>query len=358
MLSAHSSPELVVTRNCSNIAVIPGSRLGSVRINTHRGKKEIRLMRQSSEEPGGNYMPAYIRARLALFVTNAGIIASIVFVLGSTSARAQLTATFNNPTVAGKSSITVHAEVPGVAPNTIGTGGVKISPVQNVIVGGKVVSEAVDITIPIPAGADDIAKANAVAVGLIEAFGSAGVGRDPAHPTLPTIIMPKGSVFTVTADTTGEGAVTVAALNNAPAKFNIFQIDWANNPAGLDAFANASVFDVSFGYDGLTDSATVDASDLPSLTLASLDEALFAQLEAGLPSSLQGDLSIDTGDFGLTFLIPDGSNDPFINISTTDIDTVPLGGINDVQTPEPSSLLLAGTGLAGLVARLRRRVVS
>jgi hypothetical protein len=230
--------------------------------------------------------------------------------------------------------------------------------VQNVIQGGKVVSEAVDITIPIPAGADDIAKANAVAIGLIEAFGSAGVGRDPAHPTLPTIIMPKGSVFTVTADTTGEGAVTVAALNNVPAKQNLFQIDWANDPAGLDAFAIASVFDVSFGYDGLTDTASVDASDLPSLTLASLDAALFAQLDANLPSALQADLTIDPGGDGLTFLIPDGSIDPFISISTTDIDTVALGGLNEVQTPEPSSLLLAGTGLAALLARLRRRVVS
>jgi hypothetical protein len=223
--------------------------------------------------------------------------------------------------------------------------------------GGKVVSEAVDITIPIPAGANDIAKANAVAVGLIEAFGSAGVGRDPAHPTLPTIIMPKGSVFTVTADTTGEGAVTVATANNVPAKFNIFQIDWANNPAGLDAFANASVFNVSFGYDGLTDTASVDANDLPSLTLDSLDAALYAQLDANLPPSLQADLTIDSLDEGLTFQIPDGSNDPFIDISTTDVDTVALGGLNDAQSPEPSSLLLAGTGLAALLARLRRRAV-
>jgi hypothetical protein len=319
-------------------------------------------MRHSSverRETSSKNIPTYIRASLSLLVRNAGIIASIVFVLGWTTARAQLTATFKAPTATGKSSITVHAEVPGVTPNTIGTGGVSISKITNVMEGGKVVSEAVDITIPIPAGTTDVGKASAVAVGLIEAFGNSGVGRDPAHPTLPTIIMPKGSVFSVTKDTTGEGAVTVAALNNAPAQFNIFQFAWANNPAGMDAFGNNSVFNVSFGYDGLTDSATVDANQLSSLTLDSLDQAMFTQLDANLPSFLQGNLSIDTQDFGLTFLIPDGSIDPFMNSSTTDLDAAPLGGLNDVQTPEPFSLLLVGTGLAGLmIARLRQHVAS
>lgn len=120
--------------------------------------------------------------------------------------------------------------------------------------------------------------------------------------------------------------------------------------AGLDANGNPSVFDVSFGYDGLTDSAALNATQLPAVTLAALVAGMFSQLDANLPSSLKADLTIDTQDYGLTFQIPDGSIDPFMSSTTTDVDAAPWGGLNDVQTPEPSSFASFGLGGLGLLA--------
>jgi hypothetical protein len=294
--------------------------------------------------------------------TKVGIIALTMFVLGSASARAQVRVTLGQPHH-GKGTITIRAEIPGVAPQTQGNPpAVKIKLAPPVMQGGKVVSEPADFTITIPANSSDIDKANDIAVGLKLGFGdtglSAGLGRDPNNPNNPTVLMPKGSTFSVTNDKTGEPLIAVAVLGEAPAKFNILQIGWGIALAGKDVNGDTSVFEASFGYDGLTDSATIDASQLPSLTLTSLEEAMFAELEANLPSSLQPDLVIDTNDLGLSFKVPDGSLDPFMSNFTTDTDTSVLGGLNDATAPEPMPVVLLATGLLAMALVMRKRLAN
>jgi len=260
------------------------------------------------------------------------------------------------PASSGKLKVT--AEVPGVSPNTQGSGGVKISPIHNVYnAAHQVVSEQVTVTIPIPKNSDDIGEANAVAGALQQAFGTV-VGRDPKNPTMPTVILPAGSVYVVADNAAGDNKINVAVIGGIAANFNIFQFDWESTLSGVDVNGNPSVFNASFGYDGLIDNASVNASQLPSLTLGALTAAMFAQLDANLPNALQADLTIDSRDYGLTFQIPDGSIDAFMNTSTTDTAAAVTGGLNDVQlVPEPTTwaMALAGIGALGIVMRARRR---
>lgn len=286
------------------------------------------------------------------------VITPVMLVLGSVSALADplLQATFAKTTAKGDSSITIRAEVPGISPNTTGASGVKISPVTNIYdSNGHVISERVDITISIAQGSNALSKANQVGAGLKLAFGPT-VGRDPSHPNDPTVIMPSGSTFSVVngKDTTGEGQVQIVAMGGVPANGQIIEIGWNTDPAGMDANGSASTFTASFGYDGLNDSATIDSSQLSSLTLSSLTAAMYAALDANLPVSLRSDLTMDTQDYGLTFRIPDGSMDPFITDTTTDVATAPWGGLDDFQTPEPANLALCGLGAITLLACFRR----
>ena len=118
-------------------------------------------------------------------------------------------------------------------------------------------------------------------------------------------------------------------------------IDYEGSLSGMDSLGDPSSFSGSFGFAGLNDSATVPFS--AGLTPDSLAAELFGDLLAGLPSSLQPNLSLSGSEISLNF--PLNQADYFVTNSTTDTGAELTGGLT---VPEPPTLFLLASTLIGL----------
>lgn len=127
---------------------------------------------------------------------------------------------------------------------------------------------------------------------------------------------------------------------------------------GNDFNGAESVFSASFGFDGLSANFNETFSSLSTPTVDGLLLDMYSQFMAELPLSLQNDLQLDLNNQTLLFAFPQGQQHYFVSFASTDETLMTGSGIEStpsVSTPEPSSLLLFGTGLLGLVVLAARK---
>jgi hypothetical protein len=262
----------------------------------------------------------------------------------------------NNRTTKG--IVTVQVFVPGVQPQPLNypdatsiVGDPKSGVQQSVI--PVMIPPVIDKT-PITT----MQKANVIVNAINKVYGSnvaAGVVQN-ANGTV-SFTLRGGTTLRVTSDNTGEPQITVAAaVLPAPTPTVAAFLNWGNGLGGVDAFGDVSEFTASIGFDGLTDTANLFYDQLAVPTLDDLVTEMFSQLDAGLPVSLQPELSLDLSDDQIVFVVPQGSTALLVNNFTTDIGVELDGGVSPIPTPEPSSVVLLCIILLCLVGMLHRKV--
>jgi hypothetical protein len=158
-----------------------------------------------------------------------------------------------------------------------------------------------------------------------------------------------GRTISVSSDQTNEGLLSVNASWDDGYDPFLGLIGYEGPLSGVDSSGGLSTFSASFGFFGLTDSATVFYS--AGLTPAGLASEMYSQLLAGLPSSLQPDLSLSGDEIAFSF--PLGQSAYFVQSTSTDTGVGLTGGT--ATAPEPSSLALLGSGFLGVGGLLRKR---
>ena len=131
---------------------------------------------------------------------------------------------------------------------------------------------------------------------------------------------------------------------------------------GLNGNGTTASYTAGFG---LTDSvhgninltASVDFSSLPAPTIAALMTAeynmLYSELLAQAPA-LAGDLVLNLNNDSIGFVFPSTELDGSVTSGNTDLALTATGSIQ--ATPEPSSLLMLGSGILGVGGLLRKRL--
>jgi hypothetical protein len=181
-----------------------------------------------------------------------------------------------------------------------------------------------------------------------------GAGAASINPLNPTHVNVAGYVVNETRNGTAEGAIVVADAGGASSNY-FASFEYGGSITGEDVFGNGSMFDASFGYNGLDVSASFDADTLPILTPDAVTTAMYNDLLADLPASLRSRLHLDLTDDQITFTFPTGQSSYFVNSFTTDTGIELDGGLG-VTTPEPATLSLVASGFLLIAAgRLRRR---
>lgn len=245
--------------------------------------------------------------------------------------------------------------------------------IPGVVATGEVSGQPLPVTVSIPATDPNtkapitaLAKAQLIAAAINTAYGGTNYAKAVTNPdgTVHVIVNTSppdnGITVRVTSDKTAEPSLAAAASNINPGppspRIGAF-LDWHGVLGGVDSSGNVSDFTASFGYDSLTDTATISYDELTVPTVDELVTEMFNELDAGLPLSLQPDLTLDLADDEIVFDVPDGYGSAFMSNSTTDYDGVEVdGGLAPI--PEPGSVLLLGAVLIALavggVARRRR----
>lgn len=282
------------------------------------------------------------RGRLVICIALACLIAlSPSYVSG-----AQGHLSIGSPDAPGTNTVDVYVHFPGVFP------GLGADSNGNVLV---------HVT-GIKGNGDSQAKANAIAAAINKAFntdvatvaqtagGSYQVNlsyNKNGTPIAGNAWIPKNG------DKTGEGAA-LASLDVVPSNFAMIGLmGFDTGLSGMDMNGNASTFTAEFGYDGLNDTVTLAYNQLTTPTLDGLVSQMFADLLAGLPAGLQGDLSLDLADDAILFDLPVNQTNYFAGTLSTDTEVETYGGLE--TAPEPSAFLLICVGLAVISRAIRMR---
>ncbi|MFZ1136716.1 MAG: PEP-CTERM sorting domain-containing protein [Candidatus Korobacteraceae bacterium] len=131
------------------------------------------------------------------------------------------------------------------------------------------------------------------------------------------------------------------------------------NGDGMPANYTAGFGLVDSVYGNINLSTSVDFSDLSAPTIVALltaeYNALDAQLLAQAPG-LAGDLVLNLNNDTIDFAFPSTELDGSVTSGNTDLGLTATGSLE--ATPEPSSLLLVGSGVVGLSGLLRKQFLT
>lgn len=149
--------------------------------------------------------------------------------------------------------------------------------------------------------------------------------------------------------------IKVADAGGVGVTGNVAYVGYNADPSGEDPFGFESSFTTSFGYVGLSISATLLYHQLSGPTIDDLLTDMYYDLRSQLPVTLQPRISL--GPRFIRFDLPDDQSGYFVDNLSTDTVTEELGGLATV--PEPSTLVLTAAGCLVLLAvRWRTRWAS
>ncbi len=215
------------------------------------------------------------------------------------------------------------------------------------VVGGKVVRQKVTVAVPILKSDTPKSKAEKIDAAVTAAgFASVVLGANGLSPTVEIF---KATVLQKHDGSGEEIAISKPLLSAGESAVAI--VDLEGMLSGVNSSGNYSVFHAAIGYDGLLDEANLTFKDLTTPTTAAVLTDFFEQLLPGLPISQRSLLSLDLADIEITFALPPGRTNYFVDTSTTDTTAFPSGGF--VNVPEPSSFMLLGFGCALVAAACR-----
>jgi hypothetical protein len=275
---------------------------------------------------------------------------------------AQSNLNISAPTFLGNTSggnVTVNVYIPGINPQCLNVTGCTASPVK-----GSNVDQA-SIPVKIPAKINGVAttaaqKAQLMVNAINSVYGAppnvAQVGTSAGGT--PQVQIPAAkSTLAFGADKTGEngqGAASVTIPDNTQVI-----IGHLGALSGVDDLGDISSFTASLGYDGLTtDTASFFYNQLATPTVDDLVTQTYDELLAGLPPTLQSDLTLNLPGDQIVFDVPNGSTNVFMTNTTTDTGVELNGGLSPLVLPEPGSMLLVGTGLLALAVSSSRRALA
>lgn len=197
-------------------------------------------------------------------------------------------------------------------------------------------------TISVPIGAANTAADKAVAIvqEINRVFG-AGRGVASIDPVNPARVNINGIVSRATIRS---GQTTrYAELNLDAFPFEAFAlVDYEGVLAGIDANGDESVFQSSFGFDGLIANASLTFSTLSGSTIDDLLIDTFDEFLTDLPMSLTTNLKLDLVNDQITFLWPTQESNYFVTNFTSDITTAASLGMTSIPEPPTIFLLIIG----------------
>jgi hypothetical protein len=159
-------------------------------------------------------------------------------------------------------------------------------------------------------------------------------------------------IFDVT-DSTGElnslGQIGKFFPNGSVDLAKSVQVGFSGDLCGMGSGGVESTFSAKIAFGSVDDQVNLSFSTLSSPTIAGLLTDTFNGLEAGLPASLQGNLSLDTTTGRITFLMPAGVSDAQVCVQGTDTLVVTGLDLTVQPVPEPFSAVLVRVGALSLL---------
>lgn len=269
--------------------------------------------------------------------------------------QAQPSVTVSNPQHGG--TVTIDIFYPNVQPQPLnGPPNSKLSAIPQ----GQNVND-IQMPISIPANTNGhpttaLEKATLIANTINSVYGAPPniAGAAANADGTANINLANGTLIKIEGDKTNESVLKVN-IPNPPKKVAIL-MDWDSGLNGTDVAGNVSAFTTSFGYDGLTDTATLLYDQLSAQTLDGLASDMFGLLKLGLPLSLQSALSLELATDTISFNVPDGNTNVFMSSFTTDTGVDLSGGVYFRPVPEPATGILVGGALLALRTLGRRKI--
>ena len=122
----------------------------------------------------------------------------------------------------------------------------------------------------------------------------------------------------------------------------IGEIRYLDDPSGIDDVGGESIFNISFGYDGLLVDSNLSFSDFGGGGVNDLLNAAYNELAADLPDNLLTHLDLNLDTSVITFIFPALQSNYFISESTTDTIVLSEAGLRFIPEPDALSLMLLG----------------
>ncbi len=213
--------------------------------------------------------------------------------------------------------------------------------------------ETTSIPVDIPPGTSAPDKRDLIRVAINSNKVPSFIARDNGDTGISIKYLTAGTPVEFDPGSTGEAKDQVVAYGTTNAWFGFGTADYAST----DAAGNPSTFTGGIVTDFGELSFTVSATDLPALDGTTITQALFADLEP-LASSFGASILNKGSELQFTFNSLDTEPEGGVVFGTTALTDGAFGGLVIASTPEPSSLLLLGSGILGFGGFLRKRLLT